>query len=203
MVTEYLIYVFGLCPTLLYGVLPQPYHWHFCKLVFATRIIHKQHKSEQDLLAVHKALLEFVYQFELLYYGRNLSHLHFVQPCIHALTHTIPEYFCVGSLLEVSQWTMEQTIGNLCKEIWLHSDPYANLGQRIVEQAQMNALYSLVPKLCPQAPGLPPSAHNIGNGYALLGPHELHDPDPLIAEAFCTFAASHNWHVQASGLQID
>jgi len=130
---EYMIYIYGLCPALLYGILPQPYHRHFCKLVFATRIIHKRHKSKDELLVAHKALLEFVYQFELLYYCGELSRLHFVRPCIHALTHTVPEHFRVGSLTEISQWTMERTIGNLGKEIRLHSDPYANLSQRIIE----------------------------------------------------------------------
>ncbi|KAI0280723.1 hypothetical protein BC826DRAFT_975154, partial [Russula brevipes] len=110
----------------------------------------------------------------------------------------IPEYLRIGSLPEVSQWTMERTIGNLGEEIRLHSDPYGNLGQRLIERAHMNALYSLVPELAPQVPGLPLSAHNVGDGYALLGPHELHDLDHPVAEAFCTFATLHGWHVEIS-----
>jgi hypothetical protein len=37
---EYLVYIFGLCPALLYHLLPQKFYYHFCKLVFTTRIIH-------------------------------------------------------------------------------------------------------------------------------------------------------------------
>jgi hypothetical protein len=37
---EYLVYVFGLCPALLYNLLPRKFYHHFCKLVFATRVIH-------------------------------------------------------------------------------------------------------------------------------------------------------------------
>jgi hypothetical protein len=56
-----------------------------------------------------------------------MSRLHFVRPCIHALVHLVLKHFRIGSLTEVSQWTMKCTIGNLGEEIRLHSDPYANL----------------------------------------------------------------------------
>jgi hypothetical protein len=41
---EYLVHVFGLCPALLYQLLPQKFYHHFCKLVFATRVIHRHRK---------------------------------------------------------------------------------------------------------------------------------------------------------------
>ena len=75
---EYLLYVFGLCPALLYGVLPLECYHHFCKLIFGIRIIRQCHKSQEELFAAHKALLEYVYQFELLYYKWQMSRLHFV-----------------------------------------------------------------------------------------------------------------------------
>jgi len=37
---EYLVYIFGLCPTLLYRLLPQKFYYHFCKLIFGTRVVH-------------------------------------------------------------------------------------------------------------------------------------------------------------------
>ena len=123
---EYLVYIFGLCPALLYHLLPQSFYYHFCKLVFGTRVIHRRHKSKDNLMAAHRAFLKFVYEFEILYYKCKLMRLHFMQPCIHALTHIIPEHLCLGSLTELSQWTMERTIGNLGEEIWLHADPYAD-----------------------------------------------------------------------------
>lgn len=75
---EYLVYVYGLCPALLYHLLPQKFYHHFCKLVFATRVIHRHHKTKDDLLKAHQTFLEFVYEFEILYYKRNLGRLHFI-----------------------------------------------------------------------------------------------------------------------------
>ncbi len=71
---EYLVYIFGLCPTLLYCLLPQKFYHHFCKLVFAMHVIHRHHKSKDNLLAAHKAFLEFVYEFEILYYSGLQKH---------------------------------------------------------------------------------------------------------------------------------
>jgi hypothetical protein len=192
---EYLLYVFGLCPALLYGLLPPEFYHHFCKLVFGIRIIHQRHKSQDELLAAHKALLEYVYQFELLYYRRQMSRLHFVRPCIHALAHLVPEHFRIGSLTEVSQWTMERTIGNLGEEIRLHSDPYANLTQRIIDRSRVNALKIMVPDLVPNKQ-LPSGALDIGSNYLLLQPRELHQIDEPVSLALERFATSHNWRIK-------
>jgi hypothetical protein len=67
---EYVVYIFGLCPALHYRLLPQKFYFHFCKLVFAMRMIHRHHKSRGELLAAHQALLEFVYKFEIQYHLR-------------------------------------------------------------------------------------------------------------------------------------
>jgi len=42
---------------------------------------------------------------------------------------------------------MERTIGNLGEEIRLHSDPYANLTQRIIERSRVNAVKNMAPDL--------------------------------------------------------
>ena len=203
---EYLVYIFGLCPALLYRLLPQRFYYHFCKLVFGTRVIHRRHKSKDDLMAAHRAFLEFVYEFEVLYYKRKLTRLHFVRPCIHALTHIIPEHLRLGSLTELSQWTMERTIGNLGEEIRLHADPYVNLSQRVIERARVNALYTLAPDLLRTTEKLPAGACDIGEKYLLLGPHEHHTMDAAILDAFRTFSDLHHWRIvngDTDSLSID
>jgi|ERR1700722_20069311 len=192
---EYLVYIFFLCPALLYGVLPPEYYYHFCKLVFGIRIIHQHHKSQGDLIVAHKALLEYVYQFELLYYQHKMTRLHFVRPCIYALVHLVPKHIRVGSLTEASQWTMECTIGNLGEEIRLHSNPYANLTQRIIERSHVNAVKSMVPDLA-TSKTLPTGALDIGSNYVLLGPHQPCQMDKQVFGALKTFALSQNWHIQ-------
>ena len=193
---EYLVYIFGLCPALLYGLLPQNFYYHYCKLVFGMRVVHRSHKLKDDLLAAHKAFLEFVYEFEVLYYKRELKRLHFIRPCIHALTHIVPEHFRVGSLTELSQWTMERTIGNLGEEIRLHSDPYANLSQRVIERARANALYALAPDLLRTTEKLPAGACDIGENYLLLGPHEHHEMDATTLSAFQIFSDLYRWKIK-------
>ena len=108
----------------------------------------------------------------------------------------VPEHFRVGSLTELSQWTMERTIGNLGEEIRLHSDLYTNLSQRVIECARANALYALALDLLWATEKLPASACDIGGNYLLLGPHEHHEMDTTTLSAFQIFLDLHHWKIK-------
>ena len=66
---------------------------------------------------------------------------------------------------------MEQTIGNLGKEIKQPSQPFANLSEHGLCHCQVNALKSMLPHLEPE-PKLPHVFVDLGNWYVLLGAHE-------------------------------
>ncbi|KAK7015910.1 hypothetical protein VNI00_018996 [Paramarasmius palmivorus] len=197
--SEYLVLVFDLCPALFYGRLPSHLYEHFCLLVSATRTVHRRRKTREELLDAHAKLTEFVVLFELYYYELKMERLHFVRPCIHALLHVVPEHFRVGSLTEVSQWTMERTIGNYERRIRLHSDPYGNLGREIVEQAMSNALCAMDPSFLPFVRKVKTTsklALDVGSGYSLLHPREHHPMDPEVYAAFVDFCLAQKWKVQ-------
>ena len=50
---ELLYYIYGLGPSVFYGVLPDEYYSHFCRLVWAIRIIHQQSIYQDQLNLVH------------------------------------------------------------------------------------------------------------------------------------------------------
>jgi len=91
--------------------------------------MNQHHIPMADLKESHSAFLQFVDEFEQLYYQHCTERLHFVRPSIHALTHLGPEAVRLGPPIISSQWTMERTIGNLGEEIRQHSNPYANLSE--------------------------------------------------------------------------
>jgi hypothetical protein len=97
--------------------------------------------------------------------------IHFVQPCVHSLVHLPCEVLCLGPPVCSSQWTLEQTIGNLGEEIKQHSNPFANLSQCGIRCARVNALKALIPDLdlegSPHQP-LPRSLKDLGDGFVLL-----------------------------------
>jgi len=104
---EFLIYVFGLGPGLFYKILPEKYWKNYCRLVFGIHIVHQQEILTVDLTQAHTALIEFVTEFEELYYQRRVERLHFVCPAIHSTLHLASEVPCVGPGLCGSQWTIE------------------------------------------------------------------------------------------------
>ncbi|KAJ7305437.1 hypothetical protein DFH08DRAFT_721220 [Mycena albidolilacea] len=161
---EYMTYLYVLCPALLRDILPEKYWVHFCKLARAVRLIWER---LANLLEAHTLLLQVENEFELLYYQRKSSRLHFCRQSMHALVHTVPEIVRTGPGGYRSQWTMERTIGNLGEEIKQHSNPYANLSQRGKRRCQLNALKVLIPTLEPEK-GLPENSVDLGNGYILL-----------------------------------
>ena len=167
---EHLMYHYGLGPPMFYGILPDRYWKHFCKLVFGIRIFLQHKITKKQLQDGHTALLEYSHEFELLYYQRRADRLHFVLQSLHNLLHLGPETVCLGPGAYHSQWTMEWTIGNLGEEVKLHSNPYMNLSKRAICCAQVNALKAMVPELDTNSKNkLPRNAIDLGDGFIVLG----------------------------------
>ena len=142
---EYQQYFYGLGPTLFRHILPRKYWLNFCKLVSGVRILQRHSIAHEDLVEGHRLILNFVNEFEEIYYQRKESRIHFVRHSIHMLTHIAPETFRAGPLSCYAQWTLETAIGNLGREIRQDKDLYANLTQRAILRAQLNSLQARFP----------------------------------------------------------
>jgi hypothetical protein len=103
--------------------------------------------------------------------------IHFVRLCMHLLIHLPREVIHLGPPICSSQWTLERTIGNLGEEIKQHSNPFANLSQRGIRRARVNALKALIPDLIVDettVESIPRNSRDLGDGYVLLRAREVH-----------------------------
>lgn len=127
---EFLTYLYGLGPALFHELLPMKYWRNYCKLVAGARLLHQRSITREQMLRGHQLIVSFVEEFELLYYQRKESRIHFCRQSIHALLHIGPEIPRLGPGAGYTQWPMERTIGNLGEEIRQPSQPFANLAER-------------------------------------------------------------------------
>ncbi|KAI0349079.1 hypothetical protein OH77DRAFT_1499673 [Trametes cingulata] len=165
---EFQYYVFGELPCFLWSIQKPLYHAHFCKLVSGVQTALLLTIPGDRRKTSHTRLLEFEQEYEELYYQRRVDRLHFVRQSIHALIHLIPESKRVGPGSLHSQWTIENAIGNLTREIGSDVAPYANLAERSLRRAQVNALQAMFPELGPPEKDLPHGAIVLGDGYVLM-----------------------------------
>ncbi|KIL55001.1 hypothetical protein M378DRAFT_91551 [Amanita muscaria Koide BX008] len=180
---EYLLYFWALGPVVFRPVLPHHLWTHFCKLVCATRIIHQRAITRQQIEVAHKLIMEWEIEFEQRYYGRDLSRLHYIRPCIHAMIHTAHETLRCGPLNLLAQWALENTIGNLGREVRQPSNAFSNLAERGLLRARQNALLAVLPEL--NIPShLPQGALSLGGNYYLLRACERNEWKPLSYRRF-------------------
>ena len=165
---EYTVYTFALAPALLCNILPKRYWKNFCKLVKGFRLICQHEISHEEVLQGTALLAAWEREFEELYYQRRNDRIHFIRPCVHQIVHLGPETFQKGPAICTAQWTIERTIGNLKYEIRQPSNYLANFANEGLRRARVNALLAMLPELDDAKPRLPPSAVDLGDGYALL-----------------------------------
>jgi hypothetical protein len=170
---EFLTYVYGLGPGLFYDILPLPYWKNFCKLVRGVRLLHQRSITASQILQGHNLLVEFVMEFEELYYQRKTTRLHFCRQSVHALLHIGPETTRIGPGTYSTQWTMERMIGILGQEIRQPSNPFQNLSERGLRRARINALEKIIPDLAKPNPQ-PRCSSDLGDGYIMLGARDPH-----------------------------
>jgi hypothetical protein len=137
---EFLLYLYGLGPGLLYNVLPNPYYSNYCKLVYGMHLMNQHSISLDNVHDANLALTSFAQEFEAIYCQHLSTRIHFVRPCIHSMVHLPCKVLRIGPPVCSSQWMLEWTIGNLGEEIKQPSNPFANLSQRGIWHAQVNAL---------------------------------------------------------------
>jgi len=168
---ELLLYFYGLGPGLFYGVLPEKYYQHYCKLVVAIRIMYQHSISPDQLRLAHQYLLEWVLDFERLYYGQKTERLHFVRQCVHSLVHLVPETLRIGPPSLTAQWTMERMIGYYGSLIKQPSNPFANLAELAKKVAVVNSIVAVWPTF-ERVKKDPRGSLDVGDEYLLLGPKD-------------------------------
>ena len=178
---EFLVYLYGLGPGVFFGILPEVYYTHFCRLVRAVRIIFQHTISQDQLTTAHKLLLQWVVDFELLYCKRDPDRLHFVRQCVHSLTHLAKETCRLGPLWLSSQWTMERVIGYLGSLLRQPSNPFRNLAAQTRRVACTNALIAMWPEFV-KPKDAPRGSKDLGDGYLLLAPKDTTRYDPPVSE---------------------
>ncbi|TFK86309.1 hypothetical protein K466DRAFT_493052 [Polyporus arcularius HHB13444] len=190
---EFLLYVYGLLPGLLRHILPPDLYDHFCTLVAGVRVVLQHVQHPEQLPQAHANLVEYVTRFEDIYYDRRAERLHFVRPCLHTLLHVVPETIRVGPGPLHSQWTLENFIGNITREIKQHVTPYANVSERAYRRCQVNAIKAIIPALADPEPSLPPTSLDLNNGYSLLRARDRSERGVTAAEgvAIHTFLRQH------------
>ncbi|KAG6875424.1 hypothetical protein C0992_003906 [Termitomyces sp. T32_za158] len=145
--TEWFLYVYGLGPAFFCTILPHLYWKNFCKLVAGIRIFLQRHMTGSQIAQGHSLLIQFIEEYETLYYQRRVDRLQVCRPSVHTLSHLASETLRVGPGAYYSQFTMERIIGSLGKEIRQLSSPFSNLSQRALLRCQVNALVNLCPDL--------------------------------------------------------
>jgi hypothetical protein len=189
---EFLLYLYGLSPGLLFGILSDAYYKNYCKLVFGMCLMNQHKISSSNVHEVLLALCSFAQEFEIIYCQHLPTQIHIVRLCMHSLIHLSQEVIHLGLPICSSQWTLECTIGNLGEEIKQHSNPFTNLSQHRIRWAHVNALKALIPDLVMDGPtveSIPCTAKDLGNGFVLLYAcekyaHPLRDSEADALHAF-------------------
>ncbi|KAH8930355.1 hypothetical protein BT69DRAFT_1391109 [Atractiella rhizophila] len=84
---EWETYFYGLGPGLLQSHLPPTYFQHYLKIVYCIRALHQRSISQNLLNSTEKLIIEFVLEFEDIYYQNDIKRLHFCRPSLHKLLH--------------------------------------------------------------------------------------------------------------------
>ena len=197
--TEYFHYLFGLGPAFFRVHLPKKYWQHYCKLVRGIRTLTQRHITGPQVREAQSYLVQFVQEYENLYYQRRMDRLHFCRPWLHTILHIGPEVIRIGPGAYISQYTMERAIGDLGQQIRQPSNPYANLCQNALLLCQANALKSMFPELDNNANiPLPKYSHDNNDGYIFLTPREkrptkLHGLERRAIEAKLQISTIRRW----------
>ena len=92
--TEYITWIYDLCPALLYDILP-PNTWHnVSKFITGLCIISQYSITSFQLQQLHKLFIQGKTEYKLLFYQHQTNQIHFVSFCVHLTSHLTTNAAC-------------------------------------------------------------------------------------------------------------
>ncbi|KAG2337321.1 hypothetical protein BDR05DRAFT_1005135 [Suillus weaverae] len=88
---EFITWLFGIGPGLLYGILPLMYFQHYCKFVRGLHIMSQYRIMTAEMLEAYICFSEWEEEFERIYYQCRVDQIHFIRPCVHLANHLAAE----------------------------------------------------------------------------------------------------------------
>ncbi|PPQ93977.1 hypothetical protein CVT25_012940 [Psilocybe cyanescens] len=153
--SEWLLYLYGLAPPLLYGVLPEPYYLHFCKLVRAMRTVQQHCIDTADLNIfsdhLHMNSKHFIINDKLIAFT---SHSCFTAPCTRG-----DQAWPTNLFFSIDNGTYNRK----------------SLRRNLAALKSVNALTAMIPTLQHVSPTLPHGGIDLGNEFALLHAQDRYD----------------------------
>ncbi|KAF8871372.1 hypothetical protein BD779DRAFT_1454107 [Infundibulicybe gibba] len=107
-----------------------------------------------QLQEAHSFFIQFVEEFENIYYERHIDRL-------HTLLHTSSEVVRRGPGAYLTQFPMERAIGFLGQGVSQPSNPFGNLMVVTVRRSQENAVKAIFPELDSSNTGIPKFAEDV------------------------------------------
>ncbi|KAJ3808249.1 hypothetical protein F5876DRAFT_90140 [Lentinula aff. lateritia] len=142
------------------AVLPQENWRHLCKGLHGAHTMLQCSATGKEIREARIQLVQFVEEYEVMYYQRCVDRMHFCCPCIHTLLHLASE---------------------MVQSIHQPSNPFSNLAQQALIRCRINALKHMCPELDPKSVlHQPKGSLVVGNGYILLRPQK-HSPSQLFS----------------------
>jgi hypothetical protein len=84
---DFLLYLYGLGPGLLLGILSNVYYTNYCKLIFGMHLMNQHKISLSNVCEALLALCSFTQEFKIIYCQHLPTQIHFVWLCMHSLIH--------------------------------------------------------------------------------------------------------------------
>ncbi|ETW86508.1 hypothetical protein HETIRDRAFT_42519, partial [Heterobasidion irregulare TC 32-1] len=109
--------------------------------------------------------------------------LYFCHQSIYALSYLACQVICCGPPEYTTQYTIEWRISDLSSKLKQHSNPYVNLSQYGMCQAQVNALKTMLPDLEHNVKEFPCGAHPVRENFVLFWAKDLCACTVLLCEA--------------------
>jgi hypothetical protein len=168
-------------PIFLRPYLYQDLYQHYSKLVSAIERAIDYEITFQDINHIRTLLIEFVSEYEQMYYQYNIQRVSACLSTFHLLLHLADSLTDCGPAWVFWQFPCERLCGMLKPMVKNRGMPNRNLALAILYREQFNHLPFATVSYQPSSssPNLPYTATINGHEYSFFGKKRLHELEPL------------------------
>ncbi|KAJ3494279.1 hypothetical protein NLJ89_g10843 [Agrocybe chaxingu] len=144
------------------------YYCHFVSLVVLLNTCLQFEITDKEVETVHEGFVNWVSEYEKIYYQNKPERLSACPVTVHALLHIANSIKAMGPVWCYWAFPMERYCGRLKPSVRSRRFPYASLDRYVLEDSQLTqikAFYDMAEELTLREPRLPPETREIWGSF--------------------------------------